>query len=180
MPFKTRYDIYGRVTAPVVSTYDKKIARIEWNSYLRNPHTQGIHRLVQTVEPDGELTKSEEYLYLVYRVRKLWRRYFDCGRKKEDLEESLKLESELDAWNMRTKIALSRRDISTMKFDDKQKEEAYNFYVVVQAWRDAWKERKRYSGHLNCDKQVLNEMGRKCRQYEKEIDQYIKTKTNLI
>ena len=82
MPFKTKYEIFGRVTAPVVSTYDKKIARIEWNSYLRNPHAQGLHRLVQTVEADGELTKSEEYLYLVYRVRKLWRRYFDCGRKK--------------------------------------------------------------------------------------------------
>lgn len=180
MPFKTRYDIYGRVTAPVVSTYDKKIARIEWNSYLRNPHAQGIHRLVQTVEPDGELTKSEEYLYLVYRVRKLWRRYFDCGRKKEDLEESLKLEGELDAWNMRTKIALSRFDTPVPTFSSKESEEAYSFYSKVQAWRDTWKERKRYTGHLNCDRQVLQEMGRKCRDLERQIDGYIKRKFNLL
>ena len=180
MPFKTRYDIYGRVTAPVVSTYDKKIARIEWNSYLRNPHTQGIHRLVQTVEPDGELTKREEYLYLVYRVRKLWRRYFDCGRKKEDLEESLKLESELDGWNMRTKIALSRLDTPVPIFSCKESEEAYNFYSKVQAWRDTWKDRQKYRGNLKCDKQILDELSRQCRQYEKEIDQYIKTKLNLL
>lgn len=176
MPFKTRYDIYGRVTAPVVSTYDKKIARIEWNSYLRNPHAQGIHRLVQTVEPDGELTKSEEYLYLVYRVRKLWRRYFDCDRKKEDLEESLKLESELDGWNMRTRIYIEThgKPIATSHV------EAYNFYQKVQLWRDTWKDRKKYRGNLKCDKQILDELSRQCRQYEKEIDQYIKTKLNLI
>lgn len=176
MPFKTRYEIYGRVTAPVVSTYDKKIARIEWNSYLRNPHAQGIHRLVQTVEPDGELTKSEEYLYLVYRVRKLWRRYFDCGRKKEDLDESLKLESELDRWNMRTKIFIETHNVEM----NDGREGAYKFYAIVQAWRDTWKDRQKYRGSLKCDKQIIDELSRECRQYEREIDQYIKTKLNLI
>lgn len=175
MPFKTKYEIFGKIKAPVVSTYDKKIARIEWSDYLRKVHSQGVHRLVQTVEPDGELTKSEEYLYLVYRIRKLWRRYFDCGRKKEDLEESLKVEAELDAWNMRTLIFVSAHP--GYKPAD---QESFCFYTIVQAWRDTWKERKRYSGKLDCDKKVLKEISHKCRDLERQIDDYIKRKFNLL
>lgn len=175
MPFKTKYEIFGRIKAPVVSTYDKRIARIEWNSYLRNPHAQGLHRMVQTVEPDGQLSKSEEYLYLVYRVRKMWRKYHDCGRNKEDWEEATKLDSELDTWNLRTMIYVEGHP--GFKPAD---EESYSFYTIVKTWRETWKERKRYSGHLNCDKQILQEMGRKCRDLERQIDGYIKRKFNLL
>ena len=176
MPFKTKYEIFGRVAAPVVSTYDKRLARAEWGSYIRNPHTQGLHRLVQTVEPDGELTKSEHYLYLVYRVRKLWHRYFDCGRKKEDLDESLKLEAELDAWNMRIRIHLESHPAEAGGYQGDE----YNFYQMVLTWRDAWKRRQRYKRSPGHDNQVLQSLSSECRQYEREIDQYIKTKLNLI
>ena len=174
MPLRTRYEIFGRFTNPVISTYDKTMARVEWYSYLRNPQ-QGLHRLVQTVEPDGELTKAEEYLYLVYRVRKLWRKYFDCGRNRDDMEAALKLEAELDVWNMRSLIYVSNHP--DYKPAD---QESFDFYTVVQAWRDTCKERKRYRGGSAIDKQVQQEISHKCRDFERKIDQYLKTKLNLI
>lgn len=175
MPFRTKYEIFGKIKAPVVSTYDKKIARIEWYDYLRNVHSQGVHRLVQTVEPEGELSKSEEYMYLVYRIRKQWRKYHDCGKKREDWELAKKLEEELDVWNMRTMIYIEGHP--GYKPAD---EEGFSFYTIVKVWRDTWKERKRYTGHLDCDKQILQEMGRKCRDLERQIDDYIKRKFNLL
>ncbi len=176
MPLKTKYEIYGRVKAPVLSTYDKTMARIEWGEYMRNVHKHGIHRLVQTVEPDGELTKQEEYLYLVYRVRKLWKQYFECGRKKEDLEESLKLEAELDAWNFKILCYMRSHPSRALHMDD----EAYSFYVKVSEWRNTWKERQRYRGGLSCDEAAIKELSRKCRDLEKQIDLYIKKKLNFI
>lgn len=175
MPFRTKYQIYGRLAAPVLSTTDKTMARVEWYNYLRNLQLHGIHRLVQTVEPVGELTKGEAYLYLVYRVRKAWRKYHDGGRKQEDRDEAQQLDAELDQWNFRTKVYIESHP--DYKPRDQQ---GYDFYVVVQAWRDSWKERSRYSGRMTCDKMVLQEMSRECRQLEKQIDSYIKTKLNLI
>lgn len=62
------------------------------------------------------------------------------------------------------------------KMDDK----AYSFYMVVSEWRKAWKERKKYSKDPHCDKQILDEISKKCRQFEKEVDKYIKNKLNLL
>ena len=174
MPLKTKYEIYGRFTAPILSTFDKTMARVEWYSYVRNPQ-QGIHRLVQDVIPEGELTKAEEYLLLVYRVRRLWRRFYDCGRKEEDKAEAIALQDELDSWNFRNKCYITNHP--DYKPAD---QESFDFYVVVQAWRDTCKERGRYRGGSAVDKMVLHEIRSKIRDFERKIDQYLKKKLNLI
>lgn len=174
MPLRTKYEIYGRLLAPVVSTYDKITARIEFNNYLRNPQ-QGLHRLVQTVEPVGELTKEEEYLYLVWRVRRVWKRYKNEGRKPEDKDEAMKLDGELDAWNMRNRIYIE----SHPGYEPASKE-SYDFFLTVLEWRDVWKNRRRRSGAFGSDPQLAKEISQDCRNLEKRIDQYLKKKLNLI
>lgn len=174
MPLRTKYEIYGRLLAPVVTTYDKTMARVEFNEYLRNPQ-RGIHRLVQTVEPVGELTKEEEYLYLVWRVRKAWRRYKNEGCKDGDKAEAMKLDGELDAWNMRTRIY-----IETHPDYKPSSKESYDFYQTVLEWRDVWKKRKHRSGTYYGSGQLAKEISRNCRDLEKKIDSYLKQKLNLL
>lgn len=175
MPFRVHYQIFdNQHSAPDFQTYDYTMARIEWNARMYNNKGLLWH-LEQTVIPDGALSKQEEYLMLVYRVRKLWRQYFDCGRKKEDLMASVEQEKKLDDWNKRTKAYVESHP--GYKPDNKK---SYSFYIVVSAWRDTWKERKRYTGSAACDKDVLAEISKKCRQFEKEIDKYIKEQLKLI
>ena len=101
MPFKVQYEIYdSKHKAPVLSTFDRTVASIEFNDLIRRGGD--VYRMVQTPMADGALTKQEEYLMLVYRVRKLWRQYFDQGRSQEVLLASLEKEKELDDWNTRT------------------------------------------------------------------------------
>lgn len=173
MPLRTKYEIFGRLLAPVVTTYDKTMARIEFNAYLRNPQ-QGLHRLVQTVEPVGELTKEEEYLYLVWRVRRAWKR-FKAEGKDEDKAEAMKLDGELDVWNMRNRIYIE----SHPDYEPSSKE-SYDFFLTVLEWRDMWKNRRRRSGAFGCNPQLAKEISQNCRNLEKKIDLYLKQKLNLI
>lgn len=176
MPFKVKYEIFdNKHAAPDFQTYDYMMARIEWNDRLHNPKGM-LWRIEQTPMADGALTKSEEYLMLVYRVRKLWRRYFDQGRKQEVLQASLEQEKILDDWNRRTEAFMRSHPGYANKMDGK----AYSFYVVVSEWRKAWRERKAYSKSRDCDEQVLREISKKCRQFEKKIDKYIKETLRLI
>lgn len=174
MPFKVQYEIFdSKHKAPILSTTDRTVASIEFNDLIRRGGD--VYRMVQTPMADGALTKQEEYLMLVYRVRKLWRQYFDQGRSQEVLLASLEKEKELDDWNTRTRSFLNTH---TAYF--RGRNEAYCFFVVVEAWRKAWKERKRYKGNASCDQQVLKEISKKCRDFEKKIDEYIKDKLQLI
>lgn len=175
MPFKVQYEIFdSKHKAPVLSTFDRTVASIEFNDLIRRGGD--VYRMVQTPMADGALTKQEEYLMLVYRVRKLWKQYFDQGRSQEVLLASLEKEKELDDWNKRVSAASQN---STVPLPIKDRE-AFNFFIVVRGWREAWAERKRYKGNASCDQQVLKEISKKCRDFEKKIDEYIKDKLQLI
>lgn len=175
MPFKVQYEIYDtQHKAPIISTTNRTMASIEWHDLL---HKGGdIYRMEQTPMADGALTKPEQYLMLVYRVRKLWRKYFDGGRKQEVLLASIEEEKKLDEWNARTRKYIdSHSDVVNGK--DKER---FGFFLVVEGWRAAWKDRKQYSRRKDCDEAVLKEISKKCRDFEKQIDSYIKNKLQLI
>lgn len=138
MPIKVQYDIYDtQHKAPIISTSDRTVASIEFHDLLRKGGD--LYRLQQTPIADGALTKQEEYLMLVYRVRKLWNQYFNQGRSQEVLKASLEEEKKLDDWNARTEAYMRSHPGRANKMDDK----AYCFYVVVSEWRKTWKDRKR-------------------------------------
>ena len=175
MPIKVQYEIFDtQHKAPLISTMDRAMASIEFQSLIHKG--EGLYRLVQTPIADGALTKQEEYLMLVYRVRKLWRQYFDHGRDHEVLKASVEQEKKLDEWNARTEAYMR----SHPGYANKMNDQAYSFYVVVSEWRKTWKDRKRYSKQKDYDPQVLAEINKKCRDFEKQIDKYIKDKFKLI
>ena len=89
---------------------------------------------------------------------------------------SLEQEKKLDDWNFRTQAFMRSHPGYANRMDD----QAYCFYVVVSEWRKAWKDRKRYSNQNDCDEDILKELSKKCRDYEKQIDKYIKDKLGLI
>ena len=173
MPFTTLYQIYdSKHKTPIFTNTDKTMAYVEWRDCLRRGGD--IYRLEQTVMPDGDLSKQEEFLMLVYRIRKLWRRYKNTGEHCDRMV-CLEQEKKLDAWNERTRAFID----SHTGFIPKDKE-GHNFFIVVEAWREAWKKHKKYSPKNGFDEIVQKEIGRECRQYAKEIDKYIKTKLNLL
>ena len=175
MPIKVRYEIFdSHHKAPILDTWDRTVASIEFNDLLRKGGD--VYRLQQTPMPDGALTKQEEYLMLVYRVRKLWKQYFNQGRSQEVMMASLEQEKKLDDWHKRIS-ALSEKSDKPLAIKDRK---AFNFYIVVRGWREAWQERKRYKGNASCDQEVLREMSKKCRDFEKEIDKYVKDNLGLI
>ena len=59
-------------------------------------------------------------------------------------------------------------------------DKAFCFYVGLSEGRKAWAERKRYKGNASCDQQVLKEISKKCRDFEKKIDEYVKDNLGLI
>lgn len=159
----------------MLTTYDKVSAYVEFNEHIRNPEGD-MYRLAQEVESVGELTKQEEYLLLVYHVRKAIRRYFDGGRKHEDLTASLELESELDKWNKRTEDFMAGHP--GWKPRDT---ESHAFYTLVSEWRKVWHERMGYRKRtMGYDQKVMEQMSKKCREIEKQIDKYIKDKLQLL
>lgn len=176
MPFRTKYEIYATPkTAPVYTGYDKTMAFVEMEDRIRNPKGD-CYRMVQTVEPVGDLTKSEEYLLLVYNVRKLIKKYFANGRKHEDMQESQKYETQLDKWNQRTQAFIDSHP--GYKPTD---EKSHAFYQLVSSWRKVFKERMAYRKRsMGFDQAVFNEMNKKSRELEKEIDKYIKDQFQLL
>lgn len=176
MALRTKYQIFCmKNTAPVLTTYDRVSAYVEYNEYIRNPKGD-MYRLAQEVEAVGDLTKQEEYVLLVYRVRKAIRRYYDGGRKQEDLKASLELESELDKWNKRTEAFMAGHP--GWKPRDAK---GHAFYVLVSEWRKVWHERMGYrKRRMGYDQKVMDQMSRKCREIEKEIDKYIKDQLQLL
>lgn len=175
MPIIVQYDIFdSQHKAPLLSTRDRSMAYVEFQSLIHKGDS--LYRMVQTPIADGALTKSEEYLMLVYRVRKLWRQYFDHGRDQEVLKASIEQEKKLDNWHKRIS-ALSQNSTNPLHIKDR---EAFDFYIVVRGWREAWLDRKRYSRQKDYDPQILSEINKKCRDFEKKIDKYIKDKLQLI
>ncbi len=175
MPFRTKYEIYNmRFKAPVHSGYDKTMAYVEWNEFVRNPKGE-FFRMEQTPELVGDYTKTEEYLFLVYNVRRLIKRYYSQGRKHDDLVASLSQEKILDDWNARTAAYIANHP-GYQPADAK----SHSFYVLVSSWRKAWRERMGYRRIKDYDERVLDQMTSKCRQLEKKIDEYIKQNLQMI
>ena len=171
MPFRVKFDIYQPGTsAPVFTSYDRHMTRVEYNDCCRKAP---LTRLVFDIELH-DLTKSERYVWLVYRVRKAIHRYYNYGRKREDLLASLALESELDQWNLRTRLYIDNHP--NAQVDEKGKA----FFLLVEAWRERWHKyfASKKSGAV--DKQVLAQMKKECLEYEKQIDKYVKQVIGLI
>ncbi len=176
MPIRTKYEIYcTRKKAPIHTGYDKTMAYVEFEEYIRNPKGDS-YRMVQTPEAVGSLSKSEEYLLLVYDVRKLIRKYFKDGRKKEDFDASIAQETKLDNWNKRNEAIISSHPEYVPK-----NPKSHAFYLLVSEWRKTWKERMSYRKRkMGFDQTVLDEMTKKCRKIEEQIDKYIKEELQLL
>lgn len=169
MPFIVKFSIYepGK-TAPCLSTKDRKYAYIELNAMRQKPG-MALTRMsadVQTVEP---LTKAERFALQLWEIRKAMHKYYNGGRKHEDMLASMELESALDK-----KIKADREFIDSHPGRPVKDQKAYAFFLVVEEWRKTWRERKRYSQTNGYDHQVYREMTRKLRDYEAKIDSYIK------
>lgn len=175
MPFKTLYQIFdSKHTAPVFTNTDYKMAYVEWCACLRKGGD--VYRLEQTVLPEEELTNSEKYLYLVYRLRKSWKRFVNCGHKEEDIKTCYELEKELDDWHTRIST-LSQKNDSPLPIKDR---EAFDFYLTVAEWREKRLGRRKYTAANGFDELVRKEVSRSCREFERKIDKYIKSKLNLL
>lgn len=168
MPFKVRFDIYEfNKLAPCITTHDRKYAYAELND-LKGKPGMALTRMLHTVIPE-ELTKSEQYVYLVYQVRTLQRKYWNRGKRHDDLMASLAKEKELD--NRNTTIRCHLQTHPKYRVDD---QESFAFFKLVEAWRAHWKSYFAYKKQANTDSDVQREMYKACRDYETKIDEYIR------
>lgn len=88
-----------------------------------------------------------------------------------DIQEAI-----LDKWNKRTKEYID----SHPHYQPKDKE-AHAFFILVSEWRKAWKERMAYKKRkMGFEQAVLDQMSKKCRALEKQIDEYVKRKLQLL
>ena len=177
MPFKVQFNIWSQgKQAPDLTTLDRTLARIEYNERIRimgrghaAPHLQ------QVVTPVEPLTKSEEYLYLVYTVRHLQRQYFSHGRSQEIFKQAIAQEKRLDDWNTRNRFHLQGHPKFTP--DDPK---AFAFFQIVEQWRIKWKAYFAYKKQRDADPAVVKERSKECRAYEKQIDAYIRENIGLV
>ena len=171
MPFKVHFAIYdNQHTAPVYTTYDKTMARVEFNDRSKKDPWTRLDFTIETVD----LTKHEEYLWLVYQVRKAIHTYYNCGRHREDLQDSLTKEAKLDRWNAQTRIYLANHP--NCQVDEKAKA----FFLLVDAWREKWHKFFACKKAHSVDKPVLDQMKKECFDYEAQIDKYVKQVIGLI
>lgn len=172
MPFVVHFKIFEpKKLAPIIQTTDRNYARVEYNALINKEPWSRLEYTVQLVD----LTKHEEYVWLVYRVRKAIHTFFNCGRKKEDWDASMALEKQLDQWNARTRFYLNTHP--NCQIED---EKAHAFFLLVEKWRDRW---HKYFAIKNAKSEpisVVNEMKKECFDYEKQIDKYVKQVIGLI
>lgn len=174
MPFKVKYQIYevGK-QEPSLTTYNKTEAYMELDEKKREV---GYMNAIMDYEviPDG-LTKQEEYVWLVYRVRQAIYKYYaerkhvTKEKSNDNLKVSLALESELDKWNARTRFYLQGHPKASHG-----NEAAFAFFEVVEEWRKCWHKYFAYKRLKDKDESVEQEMKKQCFAYEKEIDKYVK------
>lgn len=166
MPFKVRYDIYepGKQAA-CLTTYDRQYARAEFNDRQKKPG-MALTRMLYTIEPE-DLTKSEEYVWLVYQVRNLQKHYWANGKQRDDLMASLAKEKELDSKNTNIRYHLQKHP--KCQIDDAA---AYQFFITVEDWRSKWK--AYFAAKNTGDHKATAELYIECRELEKRIDEHIK------
>lgn len=169
MPFIVKFSIYepGK-EAPCFNTQDRKLAYIELNAMRQKPR-MALTRMTADVQPVEPLTKAERFALRLWEIRKAMHKYYNGGRKHEDMLASMELESALDR-----KIKADRQFMNAHPGRPVTDQKAYAFFLIVEEWRNTWRERKRYSQAKGYDQQVYREMTRKLRDYEAKIDSYIK------
>lgn len=167
MPFKVKFQIFepGK-QAPVFTTSDARLAHVEYKDRC-NKQGCALTRMTTTIEC-VDLTKPEQYVYLVFLVRKAIRTYYNEGRKHEDLLVSLGLEKQLDDWNTRTRYHLQTHP--KCKPDD---DKAFAFFQIVEEWRNTWHKYFAYKKRPDKDPDIEREMKKQCFDFEKEIDKYV-------
>ena len=167
MPIRVTYEIFDGIhTAPIFRTSDKKLAAVQRDDLIRKG--RGIYRIKTTVTPDN-MSKSEQYVYLVYEVRQLQRKYFSCGHDKEVFRQALAKEKELDDWNARTSSFLSKNP-NYVPADP----QAHAFFLIVARWRWLWKSYFAYKKRSDADQTIVRERAKQCRDFEAQIDNYVK------
>lgn len=172
MPFKVTFNIYAPdKAAPCFTTTDRQLAYVEWNARKQK---QAMTRMVPEVTYIAG-SKQDEYVWLVYRVLKAIRKYYDERGKVskelegENLRVSLALEKELDQWNTRTRFYLQGHPKST---PDNQA--AFAFFEVVEAWRKRWHEYFIYKKQRDKDPQCERKLRDECFAMEAEIKKYVR------
>ena len=185
MPIQVKYTIRctGKI-APYENTYDFDYARAALSTYQRKAQRDEMFYCTTEVKAEEPLTKDEQYLMLVYEVRRLIKRYFDNGRKTEDLKASPVKEAQLDGWNARTRSYIDSKPgfekvLKNLPIDS-DKYRHFSFFEVVEEWRKVWKEYHRYKKQKDKDPAVEREMKKKCYDFEKTIDNYIRFTLKLI
>lgn len=169
MPFKVMFHIWEPdKLAPCYSTSDRKLAYIEWNAMRARPGMAmtALKADVEAVEP---LTKGERFAYQLWEIRKAMHKYYNGGRKHEDMLASMALEANLDK-----QIRSARAFLDSHPGYPVKDQKSHIAFLIVEEWRNTWHDRKRYSQRQGYDHQVYREMTRKIRDYEAKIDSYIK------
>lgn len=169
MPFKVMFHIYepGKL-APDYSTSDRKLAHIELNARRATPG-KALTSMSADVTPVEPLTKGERFALQLYEIRKAMHKYYNGGRKHEDMLASIALEQKLDK-----QIKSGRAFLDSHPGYPVKDQKAHTAFLLVEEWRNTWHDRKRYSQRQGYDYQVYREMTRKIRDYEAKIDSYIK------
>jgi hypothetical protein len=158
---------------PDYNTSDRRLAYIELNA-RRNTPGKALTRLTADVTPLEPLTKRESFAYQLWKIRKAMHKYYDGGRKHDDMLASIALETNLDKQIKSGRAFLDSHPDYPVK--DKKSHAAF---LLAEEWRKTWHERKRYSQTKGYDHQVYREMTRKIRDYEAQIDNYIRETIGL-
>ena len=158
MPFKVFFQIYepGK-EGPCFTTTDAKLAKVEYNNRASKPG-MALTRMTYTIQLE-DLTKHEQYVWLVYQVRQAIRKFFDGGRNHDDLMASIALEKQLDQWNARTRTYLNNHPNAKV-------DEWHKYFAVKKSKAES--------------DAVIKEMKKECEDYEAQIDKYTKQVIGLI
>ena len=172
MPFIVYFKIFepGK-TAPCYQTTDRKLAYVEWNERRRR---DALTRMVPEVTYIAG-SSQDEYVWLVYRVLKAIRKYYDersrvtKDRSDENLRASLALEKALDRKNATTRFYLQQHPDSTP-----DNPTAFAFFEVVEAWRKRWHEYFIYKKQTDRDPKWEKKLRDDCFAMETEIKKYVR------
>ncbi|UKK52126.1 hypothetical protein L6472_05980 [Prevotella sp. E13-17] len=168
MPFKVTFKIYepGK-KAPNITAFDAKYAKIELRS-LQNK--MPLARMTVDVEPIN-LTKEEEYVYLIYRYLKASEKYVADGKKRADLDACKSLAWSIDEQNHKISQQL---DHNPELLKQKEGTPGYKFFRDVITWRFCWHNWMDSRKRNDIDKQTKKEVTKEYFEMEDEINRYVK------
>jgi len=169
MPFKVMFHIFNPGDkVPDYNTSDRKLAYIELNA-RRNTPGKTLASMRADVTPVEPLTKAEGFAYQLWEIRRAMHKYYNGGRRHEDMLASIALETELDK-----QIRSGRAFLDSHPGYPVKDQKSHAAFLIAEEWRNTWLARKRYSQTKGYDHQMYREMTRKIRDYEAQIDKYIR------